>query len=160
MGLQVSNKIGIEKETSELISAELNELLANYQVFYMNVRGFHWNIKGDNFFDLHAQYELLYTDLLVKIDEIAERILSFGEVPLHSYQKYLVIADIKGVESLGEGKAIAESIIKGLMKLLTKQRQIAYHARKHDDEGTYNLITTYIKEQEKQVWQYNAFLGQ
>ncbi len=38
--------IGLDKKASEKLAAKLNELLATYQVFYTNVRGYHWNIKG------------------------------------------------------------------------------------------------------------------
>lgn len=41
--------IGLDKAQSEVLATKLNELLATYQVFYTNVRGYHWNIKGVNF---------------------------------------------------------------------------------------------------------------
>ena len=52
--------IGLDKKASEKLAAKLNELLATYQVFYTNVRGYHWNIKGVNFFELHAKFEEIY----------------------------------------------------------------------------------------------------
>ena len=61
------NTIGIDKNIASELSMKLNDLLANYQVFYTNVRGFHWNIKGEKFFGLHAKFEELYNDLIIKI---------------------------------------------------------------------------------------------
>ncbi len=72
------NFIGLDTEKTQSLANALNDLLSNYQIFYMNVRGYHWNIKGDNFFELHAKFEELYDDLLLKIDEIAERVLTLG----------------------------------------------------------------------------------
>ena len=46
----MSNTIGLENNQAKQMAERLNALLANYTVFYMNVRGFHWNIKGDKFF--------------------------------------------------------------------------------------------------------------
>ena len=43
--------IGLDTAKSEELAAKLNELLATYQVFYTNVRGYHWNIKDVNFFE-------------------------------------------------------------------------------------------------------------
>ncbi len=40
------NRIGLDENKSEKIAEKLNELLANYSVFYQNTRGFHWNVKG------------------------------------------------------------------------------------------------------------------
>ena len=33
----------------------LKSLLADYQIFYANLRGLHWNIRGRAFFVLHAK---------------------------------------------------------------------------------------------------------
>jgi starvation-inducible DNA-binding protein len=70
------NRIGLDPNKSAELATKLNTLLANYQVFYMNTRGFHWNIKGEKFFELHVKFEELYNDLILKIDEIAERVLT------------------------------------------------------------------------------------
>ena len=75
------NKIGLDTKKSKMNAEKLNELLANYSIFYQNTRGFHWNIKGDKFFELHVKFEELYNDLKVKIDEVAERILTLGYTP-------------------------------------------------------------------------------
>ena len=40
------SNIGLDKKSSDEIANHLNDVLSNYQMFYMNLRGFHWNIKG------------------------------------------------------------------------------------------------------------------
>ena len=64
------NYLGLDPLKAEKLAAKLNFLLCNYQVFYMNLRGFHWNIKGEKFFELHLKFEELYNDAQLKIDEI------------------------------------------------------------------------------------------
>ncbi|MFP4264165.1 MAG: Dps family protein, partial [Halomonas sp.] len=59
-----TNRIGLHEASASQLAEKLNELLANYQIFYMNVRGYHWNVKGPQFFQLHEKFEELYTDLL------------------------------------------------------------------------------------------------
>ena len=66
--------IGLNPDDSASLCKELNALLCDLHVFYQNVRGFHWNVQGQNFFELHAKFEEFYTDLQVKIDEVAERV--------------------------------------------------------------------------------------
>ncbi len=53
----MKNLIGIDKNKAEELSNRLNQLLADYQVFYQNLRGLHWNIKGREFFELHLKFE-------------------------------------------------------------------------------------------------------
>ena len=73
----------------ENVIASLQQLLADYQVFYTNLRGLHWNIKGRAFFVLHAKFEEYYEDAATKVDELAERILMLGGVPENRFSEYL-----------------------------------------------------------------------
>jgi len=153
------NKIGLNTEQSANIATKLNDLLANYQVFYMNTRGFHWNIKGEKFFELHLKFEELYNDLLLKVDEIAERILTLGKIPVHSYSDYVSTSAVKEQTNKSGAKETVSAILDAFEILLVKQREILDLSAEANDEGTNALMSDYIREQEKLVWMYSAFLG-
>jgi starvation-inducible DNA-binding protein len=85
-----TNSLGLEFKKAEVLAAELNILLANFQVYYQNLRGLHWNIRGKRFFDLHVKFEELYNDSQLKIDLIAERVLTLGSTPLHTFEDYMM----------------------------------------------------------------------
>jgi starvation-inducible DNA-binding protein len=153
------NRIGLETEKSEELAALLNDLLSNYSVFYQNVRGYHWNIRGDKFFELHLKFEELYNDLFVKIDEVAERILTLGFVPRHKFTEYLKESEVHESNEGEDGyKAIGE-ILASFKTLLIKQRKILDLSDEINDEGTNAQMSDYIREQEKLVWMYSAFLN-
>ena len=118
------NKIGLDKKASQELSEKLNELLANYQIFYMNARGFHWNIKGEKFFELHLKFEELYNDSLIKVDEIAERILTLGYTPLHTYADYSSLSKIKAAKNISNGKEAIQKILEGYEVLLPLEREL------------------------------------
>jgi starvation-inducible DNA-binding protein len=151
------NRIGINNKQAKTLSQELNELLSDYQVFYMNVRGFHWNIKGQKFFELHLKFEELYNDLLLKIDEVAERILTLGQGPLHSYSDYLKKSSIKEVKNLSSVDKTINHILDGFEILIKKQRVLLKLSDEANDEGTNALMSDYLREQEKLVWMFSAF---
>jgi starvation-inducible DNA-binding protein len=54
--MEQKNQIGLKPAETATMANLMNDLLAGYQIFYMNVRGFHWNIGGDKFFELHAKF--------------------------------------------------------------------------------------------------------
>jgi starvation-inducible DNA-binding protein len=83
------NSIGLDTKKANELADLLSDLLANYSIFYQNVRGYHWNIRGEKFFELHVKFEELYNDLILKVDETAERILTLGHTPQHRYTDYL-----------------------------------------------------------------------
>ncbi len=153
------NQIGLDSQTSQLLADKLNQLLANYQVFYVNTRGFHWNIKGEKFFELHAKFEELYNDLFIKIDEIAERVLTLGYTPMHSYEDYLSESAIEPAKDVSDGNACVQSILDSYSTILPIQRELLELSGDTGDEGTNALMSDYIREQEKLVWMYTAFLS-
>ena len=148
--------IGLDKVQSAELANKLNELLATYQVFYTNVRGYHWNIKGVNFFALHAKFEEIYTDLVVKVDEVAERILTLGYTPHNGYSQYFKDSRIKEELGVSNAQSCLKGTLEGLKVLLEQQREILELAGESDDEGTASQMSDYIKEQEKLVWMFQA----
>ncbi|WOI21797.1 Dps family protein [Nonlabens ulvanivorans] len=151
------NNIGLDIKASQNTAAELNDLLANYQLFYMNLRGFHWNIKGKKFFELHLKFEELYNDALVKVDEIAERVLTLSATPLHTFNAYLDASEIKSAENVTDGEVAINGILESLKILLSKERAILSIAGDANDEGTVALMSDYIVQQEKLVWMLSAY---
>ena len=154
-----TNSIGLEKTESKVLADQLNDLLANYSIFYQNVRGYHWNVRGEKFFELHQKFEELYNDLFVKIDEVAERILTLGSTPGHKNSEYLQISLITENDNVTDGFQAVENILDSVKSLLLKQRAILKLSGDIGDEGTNALMSDYIREQEKMVWMYSAFLA-
>ena len=154
------NQLGLDVAKANHLAELLNDLLANYSVFYQNTRGYHWNIRGDKFFELHTKFEELYNDLFIKIDEVAERVLTLGQTPEHKFTSYLVGTHIKESDEVSDGRVAIEEILDAFRTLLVKQREILRLSGEIDDEGTNALMSDYIREQEKLVWMYSAYLGQ
>ncbi len=150
--------IGLDSAKLKKLADNLNVLLANYQMFYINARGFHWNIKGDKFFELHIKFEELYNDSLLKIDEIAERILTLGHTPLHTYADYIKTSGIKQQTNVSDGNEAVKHILDGFRSLLEIEREILDMSDDASDEGTNSMMSDYIRQQEKLVWMYSAFM--
>jgi starvation-inducible DNA-binding protein len=153
-----TNAIGLDKGKAKRLAEKLNELLANYSIFYQNTRGYHWNIKGEKFFELHLKFEELYNDLLLKIDEVAERILTLGHNPKHNYSEYRSSSKIKESVQVSDGIKAVEEILASFRIIIILQREILTLSANAEDEGTNALMSDYIRLQEKLVWMYSAFL--
>jgi starvation-inducible DNA-binding protein len=157
--MTTTNIIGLETEKTEQLAYKLDKLLADYQMFYMNLRGFHWNIKGDKFFELHNKFEELYNETKVRIDEIAERIVTLGHTPWHSFQDYIENSSIESKTDVSTAKETVCFTLDGFKSILVKQREILNLSDEMNDEGTNSLMSDYITEQEKHVWMLSAYLS-
>lgn len=151
--------IGLEKQDSVEIADKLNELLANYHIYYQNLRGFHWNIKGIHFFQLHAKYEELYNTALSRIDALAERILTIGQKPLHTFSDYLRVSSIQETSNLSGDRETVEATHQNLSVIVSLERDILALAAEREDEGTVALVSDDINENEKTLWMLKAFLS-
>ncbi len=153
------NAIGLDIKKSHDLADKLNELLANYSIFYQNTRGYHWNIRGEKFFELHLKFEELYNDLLLKIDEVAERILTLGHSPKHNYSEYRKLSKVAESEFVSDGVQAVKDILNAFKVIITLQRELLDLSADAGDEGTNALMSDYIRSQEKLVWMYSAYLN-
>ena len=134
---------------------ELNKLLADYQLHYQNLRSLHWNIKGENFFELHVKYEEWYTRALEIIDDLAERLLTLGLQPISTFSGYLADSEIKENPIIHDGKTGVQYILDAQRTLLKQERIILEMAAEKDDDGTNAFMSDLIREH----WMLRAWLN-
>ena len=151
--------LGLDKKETANLVTELNGLLANFQIYYQNLRGLHWNIKGKNFFELHVKFEEFYTDSQIKIDEIAERILTLQGKPLHTFADYIENSSVPVGKDISNDVDGVELVVNSLSELLKIERSILESSDEANDEGTNSMMSDFIAEQEKTIWMLNSWLG-
>ncbi|MFY7670802.1 Dps family protein [Tenacibaculum sp. MEBiC06402] len=145
------------KEENLIVARELNQLLADYHIYYQKLRNFHWNIVGENFFELHEKFENMYKDARIKIDEIAERILTLQFHPVSRYSRYLKIANISENSPFQTDKDMIFILLEDHKTLLHQMQLAIEKANEVKDEGTIDMIGGYIKDLEKTSWMLNAW---
>jgi starvation-inducible DNA-binding protein len=157
--MTITDYTGIKKEGAEAIVSELGKLLADLQILYANMRGFHWNIKGKSFFALHSKFEDQYDYLAEKIDEVAERILMLNGTPENNYSHYLKISSIKEISGISCEIEILNAILSSYGTIIAKERAIISLAGNYNDEATASMLSDYIKEQEKTIWMLVSYIS-
>lgn len=153
-----TNILGLPVKESQMIVTDLNALLSNFQVYYQNLRGIHWNIRGKRFFDLHVKFEELYNDAQLKIDLIAERVLTIGGTPLHTFEDYIAHNKLTVGKNISNDEKAVHLIVNSLADLLKIEREILNKTDEINDEGTNSMMSDFIAEQEKTIWMMRAWL--
>ena len=155
--IYIMDYLGIDREQTMPVVNHLNKLLADFHIYYQNLRNFHWNVQGKNFFELHRQFEELYNDARVKIDEIAERVLTLRFRPLSRITDYMNIAGIPEAELEREDVKMVMTILENHKVLIEQMRQVIESAGKVNDEGTVDMITAFMSDLEKKSWMLDAW---
>ncbi len=151
------NYLGLDANKTKKTVEQLNVLLADYHIYYQKLRNFHWNVIGKNFFDLHEKFEELYDDAKLKVDEIAERILTLRYQPTSNLSEYLKSSNLEESPSDITDKKMIEILLKDHGAILQQMRKVIDTADAADDEGTIDLIGAYIRELEKTSWMLDAW---
>ncbi len=149
--------IKLEASVVNNVVTSLQQLLADFQVYYTNLRGFHWKIKGADFFVLHSKFEEMYNDTAEKADELAERILTLGGVPANKFSDYLKVAKVEEVDNVSNGNEALKNILETISYFIGEERNILKSASETGDEVTVAMMSDYLKEQEKLVWMLTAY---
>ncbi|PKA84368.1 starvation-inducible DNA-binding protein [Ulvibacter sp. MAR_2010_11] len=151
------NYLNLNKAKTVKTVKELDILLADYHLYYQKLRNFHWNVVGKNFFDLHVKFEEMYEDAKLKIDEIAERILTLRYQPTSNFTDYLKISNLKESPSETADVEMVKILLEDHGKILKQLRKVAENADAASDEGTIDQIGGYIGNLEKVSWMLDAW---
>jgi starvation-inducible DNA-binding protein len=149
--------LNLDKKKTTTTAKELNVLLADYHLYYQKLRNFHWNVIGHNFFDLHIKFEEMYDDAKLKIDEIAERILTLRFQPTSNFTDYVKMSNIKESPSDTKDLKMVEILLDDHGKLLKQMRTVVEKADAAGDEGTIDMIGGFIGHIEKISWMLDAW---
>ncbi len=155
--LKSMNYLNLDKTKITKTAQELNILLADYHVYYQKLRNFHWNVVGKNFFDLHIKFEEMYDDAKLKIDEIAERILTLRFQPVSNFSDYLEKSNLKESSSTIDDVQMVKTLLNDHGTIIQQMRKVIEKADAAGDEGTIDLIGSYIADLEKTSWMLDAW---
>jgi starvation-inducible DNA-binding protein len=155
-----AKEIGLKEQEVKPIVDHLNDLLANYHIHYQKVRGCHWNVKGGHFFTLHVKFEELYNNAQQTIDDLAERILTLGKSPFSTFADYIRVSTVKEINTMGmKDTDMVLAIMDDFTSLIDMEREIMTVTAEAGDDGTNDLINSFMQFKEKNNWMLRSFCG-
>lgn len=144
----------------ENIIKELNQFLADLNVFYRKLQNYHWNIEGRDFFVIHSKLEEYYDEVNKSIDEVAEFILTKNEVPLGTMKDYIEITKITEAENKKvDSDLVFQELIKDFSYLLKNVKVIKKEADKIEDDATSAFMDNFILDYNKKLWMLNQTMA-
>jgi len=156
-----SQKISLKPSEIKPVVDHLNSLLANYHIHYQKLRGCHWNVKGKSFFTLHVKFEELYTEALVTIDELAERILTLGKPPYSTFSDYIKESKLNEINTIGlKDTDMVKALVKDMAELIEMEREILEITADAGDDGTNDMVNRFMQFKEKNTWMLRSFINE
>lgn len=141
------------------IEKVLNKQVANFGVLYIKLHNYHWYVKGQQFFTLHAKFEELYNEATLHLDAIAERLLTLQGKPVATMQQMLQDASVKEASGKEKAEDMVRTLVDDFSKLIEELKDGMEVAEKAGDETTGDMLLAIHGSLEKHVWMLKSFLG-
>lgn len=155
----MSINIGISDKDREVIAKGLSKVLADSYTLYLKTHNYHWNVTGPMFNTLHQMFETQYTELVLAVDEIAERIRALGVFAPGSYKAYAELTDIEEETSVPNAEEMIRQLVIGQETLVRSARSVIPIAESANDEPTADLLTQRMQIHEKNAWMLRSMLA-
>ena len=141
------------------VTKVLNQQVANWNVLFVKLHNFHWNVKGSSFFALHEKFEELYDEAATNIDEIAERVLALKETPVATMKEYLEISSIEEAKGNETATEMIQALVKDYTVMIDELKVGVEVSGDNNDAVTEGMLTDIVEALEKHVWMLTALLG-
>ena len=150
---------GPSAKDRKTVSEGLSKLLADSYAVYLKTHGYHWNVRGPNFSQLHSLFMAQYTEMWTAIDEVAERIRALGELAPQGYGAFGNLSAIKDGDPSKNAEAMLKDLIDSHETLIATLYASLPAAQEAGDEVSASLISDRLTAHEKHVWMLRSSLG-
>lgn len=137
----------------------LARLLADTYVLYVKTHGYHWNVTGPRFAELHALFETQYLELFAAVDEIAERMRALGVMAPGAQRQFL---GLTALAEQGDGVPDATEMLRQLADdhatVIETAQSVLKTAEAADDATTVDLAVRRLAAHQKTLWMLRASL--
>ncbi|MEP3226555.1 MAG: Dps family protein [Parasphingorhabdus sp.] len=148
--------IGISNQDRKRSADALSVLLAETYTLYLKTHGYHWNVEGPHFQQLHALFMEQYTEMWTAVDELAERIRALGFPAPSSYSEMAKLSSVPEEIGRPDWKQMVVNLAEGHHHIAATARKTLRVAEEVEDDATSDVVTPRITIHEKTAWMLRA----
>lgn len=148
--------IGIDPKAREASAIALSKLLASTYTLYLKTHGYHWNVEGPHFQQLHIQFMEQYTEMWTAVDELAERIRALGHYAPTSYAAMSKLSAVTEETGTPDWRQMVMTLASGHEQVAKIARDVLRTAEEANDDATADVVTPRITLHEKTAWMLRA----
>ena len=148
--------IGISDADRKKSARAVSRLLADTYTLYLKTHGYHWNVEGPHFQQLHLQFMDQYTEMWTAVDELAERVRALGVYAPGSYAAMSKISTIKEETGNPDWKAMVKTLAQGHEQVAKTAREVLRIAEAAGDDATADVVAPRVTLHEKTAWMLRA----
>ena len=150
---------GLSKAERTDVVGQLTKVLADSYALYLKTHGYHWNVRGPEFFSYHNLLEQQYREIWAALDEIAERIRALGEFAPQAHSAFANLTSIGDGDPEKDSNAMLAELIKDHGTVIATMRAALKVSEEEGDDVSVDLMTQRLAAHEKSAWMLRSTLG-
>lgn len=140
------------------VIAQLSVVLADLYILAVKTHGFHWNVEGPLFPQLHELFGKQYAALIESADDVAERIRALDAAAPQSFAQFTRLATISEETRTPSAQGMVAQLLQDYDHLATSLQKGIDLGDDADDVGTEDLLTGLLRDAHKTAWMLRAML--
>ena len=141
-----------------MLADALKTLLASNFAYYLKAQGFHWNVEGPDFAQLHEFFADVYEDAYSAVDKIAEYIRTLEEYAPNSFERFQELSQIPGQTKVPRARLMLEELLADTEKMKSIVMEVFAAAQAEGREDIANFMAERQDAHGKWAWQMKSFL--
>ncbi|QDH20952.1 Dps family protein [Saccharibacillus brassicae] len=152
-------KTNVNVDTTVELHRALNKQVADWSVLYTKLHNYHWYVKGTHFFTLHAKFEELYNAATLRMDEVAERLLTIGGSPAATLREHLELTSVSEARGDETAEQMVETLVRDFRAESAELQEAIQIAGALEDKVTEDMLIGMQTAVDKDAWMLEAYMG-
>ncbi len=140
------------------VSDALAKLLGDTYLLYIKTHGFHWNVVGQDFYQLHKLFEEQYTALFEAADTLAERIRALGFKAPGSFAELQALSGLKEQKTAPKAAQMIAELASDNRACARQALAVNNIAEENGDPTTADMTHLQIEYHDKAAWMLESLL--
>ena len=137
----------------------VKKVLADTFVMYMKAHGYHWNVIGSDFPQLHEFFGDLYEELHGAVDPIAEHLRSIDSFAPGTIARIKELASVPEDDAIPNSGKMVTNLLAANQIVLTSLKEAFTIADSAGEDGLANFLQDRMDIHKKHNWMLKATAG-
>lgn len=124
--------------------------------FALKSQNFHWNCEGQDFFEYHALFETIYSEVYGSIDDFAENLRKLGTYAPASLTRFNMLTKIEDETEILTIEAMVKELLMDNEKMVVILKKAYAASEAAGEPGFSNFLAERIDGHRKHGWMLRA----
>ncbi len=131
---------------------QLKIAFASTFTFYIKAHGYHWNVEGPEFYQLHKMFEKIYTDVYKAIDPMAEHLRALGTYSPFSLKRIMSLSVVEDDGKILTAPEMLSDLRAANTEVIDSLNETIKMAQTENQQGLINFLADRIDKHQKWGW--------